>query len=747
MKHNKLIIIVCFALAAVLLLGGTLVLTLSPKEYPEEPGTEESTTPAPEESTTPEQETEPPVQTVDPAVQNKLLISAENFQNPAAEYRALRIEHNFICLPGETMADKAASLADYGFGGLATNMQWDSNYLQQGYSLDLFSSFVTEAGKQGVRVWLYDEYGYPSGSAGNLTVKDHPEYAAVRLVQVKIAGEGPVTRTAKLPDGFIKVDSALMLTGTSYVPIDVTLDKNTISVTGRDGLWTAFVYCVAYYDYHFEWNSSYPNILNRDAVARFIEVTFDTYEGAIENFGQVVEAIFDDEAQLLAGHHITPDGLIYPVIPYDYDIFETFEAKYGYDARPLLPLIYSGESPEAMRVRAHFYSHVGDLVSENFFGQINAWCEEHGTKLSGHLLLEEQMFYHVPVYGDYIQCSLNMGYSGFDVLNVRPKPYLEQMSTGGKYASSPAWLSGKSRVMIEIAPAADPDEFATNHLDYALGAMTFAYFDGGNQVTSYYSQSHSDKETGKIFNEYVGRMGSMTVGAQNTTQIAIYYTIDTAAASYEAPTTQNLYSASDWARDNDQLVGRIATTLRKKGLDYVFLDDASMQGGTVGKNGLQVGNFNFTTIIVPNATVIDIESMRIFDALIEQGVNVIFVESMPSIAFLEKDQPELEALSAKHASLLCGSFNDAVSAVTTKVKLTVSSKFKYVYVSPYEKDGTEFFFLACNAQKDIEIKLSYPDAVGYRIYDPVSGEIYEVDNTVTIKSFRALFVQPLLAEN
>ena len=141
------------------------------------------------------------------------------------------------------------------------------------------------------------------------------------------------------------------------------------------------------------------------------------------------------------------------------------------------------------------------------------------------------------------------------------------------------------------------------------------------------------------------------------------------------------------------------------------------------------------------------EKDEVTDWLIEQGVNVIFVESMPSIAFLEKDQPELEALSAKHASLLCGSFNDAVSAVTTKVKLTVSSKFKYVYVSPYEKDGTEFFFLACNAQKDIEIKLSYPDAVGYRIYDPVSGEIYEVDNTVTIKSFRALFVQPLLAES
>ncbi len=739
MKHNKLlIIIVCFALSFALLLGGTLVLMLSPRTSPNAPPSEESTTP--------EQETEPPVQTVDPAVQNKLLISAEDFKDPAAEYRALEIVHDFLSLPGETMEDKVASLKEYGFGGAATNMKWDGGYLQQGHTLDLLGSFVSEAHKQGVRIWLYDEYGYPSGSAGNLTVKDHPEYAAVRSVQVKLSGNGPETRTANLPQGFIKIDSALLKTGSTYTPFTPTVENGVISVTGTEGAWTAYVYCVEQYCYGFEWNSSYPNILNRDAVARFIEVTFDTYEGAIENFDEVVEAIFDDEAQLLATHHIMPNGLICPVLPYDYDIFETFEAKYGYDARPLLPLIYSGDSPEAMRVRAHFYSHVGDLVSENFFGQIQDWCEEHGTQLSGHLLLEEQMFYHVPVYGDYIQSSMNMGYSGFDVLNVRPKPYLEQMSTGGKYASSPAWLSGKERVMIEIAPAADPDEFATNHLDYALGAMTFAYFDGGNQITSYYGQSHSDKETGKIFNEYVGRMGSLTVGAQNTTQIAIYYAIDTAAASYEAPTSQNLYSASDWAKKNDTLVGRLATGLRRVGLDYVFLDDASMQGGTVSAGGLQVGSFTFTTVIVPNATVMDIKSMRVLDALIEQGVNVIFVESMPSLAFFEADQAELEALSAKHSSLLCAKFSDAVSAVTTEVKLKVSSKLKYVYVSPYQKDGTEFFFLACNAQKPIEVKLSYPDAIGYRIYDPVSGEIYEVENTATVQSFRALFVQPLLPE-
>ncbi len=743
MKQNKLIIIVCFALGIALLLGGTLVLTLSPKEYPEEPGTEESTTTEPEQTTAPEPETEPPI---DPAVQNLSLLSAKDFANPALKYRALKIEHNFLSLPGSTAAEKAASLVEYGFGGAACNMKWDENYLQQGYTLEQFAAFVQAAGEQGVRIWLYDEYGYPSGAAGDLTVKDHPEYQAVRLMQFTMSGGDSDTRRIALPDDFVKIEYAYLIADGETVPIEVSVEDGKMCFNGVDKTWTAYVYCVTKYNYGYEWNSSYPNIINRDAVARFIEVTFETYEGAIENFGQVIEAIFDDEAQLLANHHLMPSDLKNPVIPYDYDIFDTFKIKYGYDVRPMLHLIYSGDSAQAQRVRAQFYAHVGDLVSENFFGQIQEWCEAHGTQLSGHLLLEEQMQYHVPVYGNYIQASKNMGYAGFDVLNVRPEPYLDSMSTGAKYASSAAWLTGQERVMIEIAPANSPDEFATNHLDYALGAMTFAYFDGGNQITSYYSQAGGDKATGQAFNEYVGRMGAMTVGAQNLSEIAIYYSIDAMAAAYETPDSQNLYDAPKQARELDTLVSRLTTGIRKKGLDYVFIDDASLQQGTVSTKGLSVGNFTFTTVLVPCATVMDIESMRVLDALIEAGVNVIFVEEMPSLAFLEKDQAEMEALSAKHASLLCTKYSDAISAIKVESELGVKSLRKYVYISPYEKNGVKFFFLALDGRKDAEITLSYEGAIGFRIYDPLTGEIYEVENTTTIKSYRALFVQPLFAE-
>ena len=81
LTRKLLLSICCFALCAALLLGGTLVLLLSPKTpadttVPEE--TDADTTAEQTEAVT-EAETEPQTQKIDPAVQNQLLISAQDF--------------------------------------------------------------------------------------------------------------------------------------------------------------------------------------------------------------------------------------------------------------------------------------------------------------------------------------------------------------------------------------------------------------------------------------------------------------------------------------------------------------------------------------------------------------------------------------------------------------------------------------------------------------------------------------------
>ena len=677
--------------------------------------------------------------------QNDYLVTLEDFVNPQRKYRALQNVHDYMSLPGEDYQAKAQSVIDRGFGGFVTNDEWNAKYLKDDNQLSRLNKLIQAAKAKGLRVWLYDEYGFPSGSAGDLVCKDNDDYKAVYLHQITVQGQGVGQQAVDIPTDFVKLNSITIMQNDKYVQADGVVENGKIKFNGVQGIWTAYVYSVVYYDHgHDGYSETYPNLLNKDAVKKFIDVTYKKYCNSITDFPNAIEAFFTDEPQLCATRNIFTYDLKNPVLPYDYDIFETFKAKFGYDIVPLLPLAFNSQNNEAKRIRSNFYSHVGDLISENYFGQINAWCEANGVMLSGHLLLEEQMYFHAPLYGNYMQCTNNMGAPGVDILGSRVSTYLDGGSTGTKYASSSAWLNNKDRVFVEICPVDNSEDFTTNHLDYILGIMTFAYFDGGNQVASYYTQANAEIETGKAFNEYVGRLGSVLVESQNLNQIAVYYGIDSVAGSYIASETQSVWKADEFAKVNDKFVTDLTRGLRDRGYDYVFLDDVALQKGTITDDALTVGDFNFKTIIVPRASILDIKTMRIFNSLIEKGVNVIFAGTMPSIAFMEQDQAELETLSKKCNKNFATDLNGVYNKITVERPFKATSSRATIYVSPYDLQGTKFFYLANASNIDAKVTFDYKDAKAYRVYDALTGEITEVDNSYTIKTYRGVFVQPLV---
>ena len=158
-------------------------------------------------------------------------------------------------------------------------------------------------------------------------------------------------------------------------------------------------------------------------------------------------------------------------------------------------------------------------------------------------------------------------------------------------------------------------------------------------------------------------------------------------------------------------------------MDYLYLDSEALQTGTVEGGALQVGNFSFTTVIVPNCSIMRLEDLRVLEKMIEGGANVVFGVRMPEIAVNAEDQAELETLVSAHESKVYKSSDPAlVKAVKahTRVALTVESE-QTVYVSPYEKDGVKFYFLANASDQDASVTLHCEKAVGYRIYDPVTG--------------------------
>ena len=69
-----------------------------------------------------------------------------------------------------------------GYGGIVTNVAWGTDYLQNARAFSSLANCVSHAVDKGMHVWLYDEYGYPSGAAYGQTLKGNPEYEAQGLV-------------------------------------------------------------------------------------------------------------------------------------------------------------------------------------------------------------------------------------------------------------------------------------------------------------------------------------------------------------------------------------------------------------------------------------------------------------------------------------------------------------------------------------------------------------------------------------
>ncbi len=109
-----------------------------------------------------------------------------------------------------------------------------------------------------------------------------------------------------------------------------------------EALYTAYLERVA----PQSWFNNRPsgNVMNPEAVDRFIELTHERYfaKRLAEHFGKTVPAIFTDEPHFVAKGNMNfaraGEDVMSPPLPYDF--CETFEAEYGYDLLDRLPEVF-----------------------------------------------------------------------------------------------------------------------------------------------------------------------------------------------------------------------------------------------------------------------------------------------------------------------------------------------------------------------------------------------------------------------
>ncbi|NLX76182.1 MAG: hypothetical protein GXZ01_02225 [Clostridiaceae bacterium] len=268
----------------------------------------------------------------------------------------------------------------------------DIEYLSDRF-MQLVEFAVAEAARLGMKVVLYDEGMYPSGSAHGLVIKSNPEYASKGLKMTEYPLDN--MREVEIPvlddENIVSVLAVEKKSPGSFVyenTIVLHEEQGRIRFSVPEGKWSLLMFTQCFSrgtirGIHFGEDDGEPNappsadLLNTDAVRKFIEITHERYYSVLKDyFGSTVIAMFTDEPCILGRNH--EKGLI----PWTDGFLECYISS-GNDEKSL-PALWWDCGGKTAEIRSRYRKAVDAKLEQSYYSQISEWCEEHGIALTGH---------------------------------------------------------------------------------------------------------------------------------------------------------------------------------------------------------------------------------------------------------------------------------------------------------------------------------------------------------------------------
>lgn len=305
-----------------------------------------------------------------------------------------------------------------------------SPYLSEGY-FKLFRKFVESAKKRGMKVWIVDDAGYPSGFAGGKFTKLKPD---LRMQALELTPNGvehefrtSPTRSATNPRGGKNADQSL------------------------------------------------EDYLNPAATRQFLAWTHEQYKRYMgSEFGKAIMGFRGDE----------PDYSIRG-LPWTNDFFQRFEQIKGYDVRPYLAGLFAPQIDEEKRVRADYWDVFSRMFAAGFFQVQGQWCAANHVEYQVHLNHEEREMELAHSEGGFFRDMRYVQVPGIDA--IWHQIWTDTISDYPRLASSEAHVYGKPRAFTESFAAYHPQP----DLEQARYILNEQFVRGINLVEAMYFPSSS----------------------------------------------------------------------------------------------------------------------------------------------------------------------------------------------------------------------------------------------------------------
>ncbi len=665
------------------------------------------------------------------------MFSSTLFADPSAEYRIKPFWFWNSRLEKSELLRQIGEMRDKGIGGFFIHARFglETEYLSDAW-FDAVLLCVEEAERLEMEVWLYDENPFPSGIA-DLKVSSRREYrnrymecSEITLqpgVNVIGAGDGEVPAVCRVQDG---------------LPLEAECADGMLTVLNPSGEEIrAAVYSLRIVDN--------PNgrifgidYMNPEAVRLFIELTHEKYARKLGRyFGTVIKGVFTDEPTLLPWHQdlnwyiARKDGR---VLAWDEKIFPLMHTA-GYEPARILTALFCGTGDEDGAVRKLYWKIVSGLYEDNFFRQYAGWCRRHGLLLTGHVLLEEGLYFNHLFQGNILKNLRHFDMPGTDQLcsfaeqpdmsymvgNAAHLPKMKTNVQGLKIVSSAAHLSGRNRVISEsfgLGGWALSPQAMKRIVDweYALGInqlCVHAFFYSIEGFRKYDAPPCHMHNTFwplyRIFADYTARLSYALSCGKDASHAAVLYPLSAFRACY----------VPGFQREEDKRISDVydllCAGLMKLHCGYDILGEHDLESCTAEDGGLRIADRSYDVLFVPSMKALpDAAAEKIASFTASGGKTLVFNGDAPGgVPALDLDNREdlalFETILADFV-LSCG----AADAVITGEG---SRELRCLHRTG---DGWDIFFFANTSEKTVSAEISAKACGGAAVLDAEDGGIY-----------------------
>lgn len=497
----------------------------------------------------------------------------------------------------------------------------DIGYLSEEF-LDLVEWAVKEADNLGMKVVLYDEGMYPSGSAHGMVVGSNPQYACrgLKMVEHEWNDKVEIPIVLQGDETLVAILAARKIDQSSIEPKSVKIIEpigGKVYLQAPEGdNWAVFLFVETYTKgsirgIHFGEDDGEPNappaadLLNPEAMQKFIELTHERYYKALEPyFGKTIIGMFTDEPDIMGR------GAIQGLVPWTPGFLDWY-LDHGNEIKDLLALWFDMGSGTGIK-RKNYRKAVYKRLEMAYYQPISSWCEQHGIALAGH-----------PGGSDDIGLLKHFHIPGQDVVWrwVAPEDgkALEGVhSTQGKCSSDAARHMGRRRNSNECFGCCGPDGIHWGFtVDDMKWYMDWLFVRGVNLL---YPHAFYYSIRGQRFEERPPDVGPNNLWWPNYKYISTYIK----RMSWLMTDIVNVTSIAVLCEE-DHLPWAIVKPLFENQIEFNYLqEDLFIQDNTTIKDGyIHINLQRYKVLVVEDCNLISNSNRAKIQGFIDQGGFVV----------------------------------------------------------------------------------------------------------------------------